>query len=181
MPYHKELGVNKLYPKLKGDEKIWKYLPFYWESELPDREFFFSIVSTLYPNETQFLIKTARANRSIKVETDKDEMIEVNKDMLTGLENLLVHPSKFIFNKLWYIATPGRGVFLLKAKVQQHKKKKIQVEFEVDLRPFISTPITNRRMQRKQTHPARDFGERLNDDMNVDNDRARIEEDKHNI
>ena len=181
MPYYKELRVNKLYPKLKGDEKILKYLPSYWESELSDREFFFSIVSTLYLKETQFLIITTRANRSIKVETDKDEMIEVSKDMLTELENLLVHPSKFIFNKLWYIATPGSGVFLLKAKVHQRKKKKIPAEFEVDLRPFLSTPITNRRMQRKQPHPARDFGERLNDDMNVDNDRTGIEEDKHNI
>ena len=108
-------------------------------------------------------------------------MIEISKDMLTELENLLVHPSKFIFNKLWYIATPDKGVFLLKAKAQQRKKKKIPAEFEVDLQPFLSTPITNRRMQRKQTYPAWDNGERLNDDMNVDNDRKGIEEDKNNI
>ena len=83
--------------KAEGRRENMKIFTFLLRERASDREFFFSIFSTLYPYETQFLIKTARANRSIIVEIDKDEMIEVRKDMLTEFENLSVHPSKFIF------------------------------------------------------------------------------------
>ena len=180
VPWYKELWIKKLYPKLKEDEKILKYLPDYGESELLDREFFFSIVSTLYPNEMQFLIKKIRADRSVEVENDKDEMIEVSQDMKIELDNLLVHPSKFIFDNFCNIATPGKGVFLLKAKAKPHKKRTMPKEYYADLDLFFLPQNANQRVKKKPNNPMRDLGDRLNDDMNVDRDERRFEEDKHN-
>ena len=88
--------VKSLYPKLKQNESILKYLPDYGENELPGKDFFFGIASTLFSNEIKFLIKKARANRSINVYEDKDEMIEVSKEMMKKLQDLLLHPNKLI-------------------------------------------------------------------------------------
>ena len=47
-----------------------KYLPDYGESVIPEKRYFFGILSTLYPNETSALISQAKKKRWIPDEVD---------------------------------------------------------------------------------------------------------------
>ena len=104
---------------------ISKYLPDYGENELSDWYFSLSVISTLCQNQIQFLVKKAKANKSINIETDKNEMIEIRESMMSEINNLLIHPSKLDYLNPHITATPRKGVFLLKAKVKQHKKSTV--------------------------------------------------------
>ena len=53
-----------------------------WREWIDWQRFFFVIASILFLNEINFLIKKVRADRSIKVEEDKEEMIEDNGEMM---------------------------------------------------------------------------------------------------
>ena len=40
VPYYNELSVKYLFPKLKGEERLMKYLPDYGESVIPEKKIF---------------------------------------------------------------------------------------------------------------------------------------------
>ena len=64
VPRNDELSVTNLYPKFKLDPQIMMYLPDRLpKGRLPDRDYLFNIVNTLYPDYTQALIRQANDNR----------------------------------------------------------------------------------------------------------------------
>ena len=71
------------------------FFPNYTESQLPDRDFMFSIVSTLYQNSLKELIDKAREKRSVGKDVDQDELIEIDPDILEAIMPTLSMKSKF--------------------------------------------------------------------------------------
>ena len=64
MPRYDELSVVRIFPKLKTDPQIMTYLPDRLpKGRLPDREYLFNILNTVYPEYAQALIKKANDNR----------------------------------------------------------------------------------------------------------------------
>ena len=74
-----------------------RYLPDYNDSTYPEKQFFYPLISTLFPTEVADLVKEARKRRSIEQETNEAVMVEVCEEMKKEIEDLLVHPSKVIY------------------------------------------------------------------------------------
>ena len=50
VPRYEELSVKHIFNKVKDDEDVMRYLDFYKDDkDLPEREYFFSIVGSLEP------------------------------------------------------------------------------------------------------------------------------------
>ena len=62
-----------------------KYFPDIQEKELPDREFMWTILSTLREDAVKKLIEDARKKRSVSNEEDKEELIEIDPEILNLL------------------------------------------------------------------------------------------------
>ena len=73
-----------------------RYIPDYPDKVLPERFFFYSILATLFPNNTKGLIKTWRMKRAVTENQDQQEMIEAVPQVLEEINSLLLHPSKSI-------------------------------------------------------------------------------------
>ena len=52
------------------------------ENEVPERRFFFSILSTIYPDEIKAMIKDARKHRAIAQTQTNQEKIELTKEIM---------------------------------------------------------------------------------------------------
>ena len=65
VPRYDELSVVNLFPKFKEDENIMRYMPDRLpKGRLPDREYFFNVLNTVYPDYTRELIKKAGGHRN---------------------------------------------------------------------------------------------------------------------
>ena len=81
VPRYDELSVKKLWPSMSKDKKFMQFFPDdFAESRGPSREYFFNILSTLYPD---YLVKiTAHANKerySATGEGMKNESITISE------------------------------------------------------------------------------------------------------
>ena len=132
------------------------FFPNYTESQLPDRDFMFSIVSTLYPNSLKELIDKAREKRSLGKNVDQDELIEIDPDILEAIMSTLSMKSKFEL-LITFIATHGRAAFMLKKEAKLIKKKANYKKNDADLKKFSKNNEEDIVKRRK------------NDDTNVDN------------
>ena len=74
------------------------YLPEWSENSYPERTFFYALVSTLFPQELDQIIKTARKNRALSEDKDKNELIKITPEIFKEINELLSHPSKW---KAW--------------------------------------------------------------------------------
>ena len=71
-----------------------KYLPDYGESVIPEKRYFFGILSKLYPNETSALISQAKKKRWIPDEVDQRELISLTEQVYTEIQYLMNFPSR---------------------------------------------------------------------------------------
>ena len=58
------------------------YFPDFQEGELPDREFMWTILSTLREDAVKEIIRDARKKRAVSAEEDKEELIEIDPEIL---------------------------------------------------------------------------------------------------
>ena len=65
VPEFDELSVKNLWSQWKTNQCIKQYIPDYPEKYLPERDFFFGVVGTLYPDEMGNLVKKAFKNRKL--------------------------------------------------------------------------------------------------------------------
>ena len=76
-------------------EELNEYFPSYRENQYPERDFMWTIVSTLRPEQTKKLIDEARKHRSIKGEGNQDELVEVDPDIYKEIQSTLSQKGKF--------------------------------------------------------------------------------------
>ena len=79
VPLFDELSVIKIWPMTKEDKQFMKYFPHKLpKGRVPDREYFFNILNTLYPLYVQEIIRHANAQRnSVANDAQARETIEV--------------------------------------------------------------------------------------------------------
>ena len=80
MPLFDELSVINIWPMTKEDKQFMKYFPQKLpKGRVPDREYFFNILNTLYPGYVQEIIRHANAQRnSVSNDAQARETIEVS-------------------------------------------------------------------------------------------------------
>jgi hypothetical protein len=79
-PLFDELSVINIWPMTKEDKQFMKYFPQKLpKGRVPDREYFFNILNTLYPGYVQEIIRHANAQRnSVSNDAQARESIEVS-------------------------------------------------------------------------------------------------------
>ena len=93
VPKYRELSTRQIWTYVKGCQGLMIYFPDYTESQLPDREFMFAIISTVYPKSLRELVEKAREKRSLKEDADKDELIEIDPEVLNRIMSVLTMKS----------------------------------------------------------------------------------------
>ena len=97
LPSYNELSVKKMWPNFKEDSLIKEYMPDLDEKELPEKEFFFGLLATLYYQETQKLIESVRGKRAITKKKDKEVLIEIEPSILKEIQSLMDFKSKLLY------------------------------------------------------------------------------------
>ena len=82
-----------MWSHFKENQTIMKYMPDYENNELPERGFFFEILSTLYPREWEELIKAAYKARSSHYSTSRDEMVELTEEVKKEIDSIVSYKS----------------------------------------------------------------------------------------
>ena len=132
---------------MKETEKLIAFFPNYTESQLSDRDFMFTIVSTLYPNSIKELIDKAREKHSLGKDVDQDELIEIDPDILEAIMSTFSMENKFKL-LIIFMATHGRVAFMLKKGAKLIKKKANFKKHDADLkklRKYYEDDIVKRR------------------------------------
>ena len=107
IPSFDELSVKKLWEHFKNNKTVMEYMPDYAPEELPERDFFFNVLSTLYPKEVQLLVEASYKARQLHFKKMKDEMIELTPEIKKLIESTVTYKSKY-FHSHRLLATAGR-------------------------------------------------------------------------
>ena len=94
VPKYAKLSVKNVWMFVKESEELMKYFPDYNDSQLPDREFMFSVISTKFPQALLSLIREAKDKRAIIEENDDSEIIEILPEIREAIMGVLSHKSK---------------------------------------------------------------------------------------
>ena len=79
---------------VKGNKLIASYFPDYEGNQLPEKSFFFSILATIFPEETQNLVVKAREKRSVYDKEEKYGLVEVENMIKEELVNVIAQKRK---------------------------------------------------------------------------------------
>ena len=84
--------------------EICAYFPDIENAEMPDRQFFWSIIASVCPDATKRMIKVARDKRISGEEEDKDNLVEVHPETLNKISECASQKHKYYsFNIIQYI------------------------------------------------------------------------------
>ena len=72
-----------------------RYFPDYLDSQIPDRQFMYSIISSTYPNAFKVLINDAKKKRSLVENNDDNEIIEMKPEIKEEILGVLSQRSKY--------------------------------------------------------------------------------------
>ena len=94
VPRYAELGMNKLkfYVKELGD--LAAYFPGIHQNELPERDYLWTIISTLMLEATHNLLTEAREHRSVKSKEDTNQLIKIDSELYTKPRDLVTQRRK---------------------------------------------------------------------------------------
>lgn len=94
LPRIREFSVCRLWPQLRNDGRILEYFPDYKEQKFPKRDYFFKILSTVFPEEFERLVVDARDGR--QANEINNTIIQVDDEIL---EELRSHNNEFGYIK----------------------------------------------------------------------------------
>jgi hypothetical protein len=92
-PKYKELSVYKLWPFIKEVDELMLYFPDYEEDEFPERDFLYTVISTLQPDVTKKLIQEAREKRSVHKTEDEEELVELDSEIKKEIFGVMAQKS----------------------------------------------------------------------------------------
>ena len=73
------------------------YFPDYLETQIPDRKFMYSIISTMFPNALKQLIKEAKNKRALNVDNEDNDIIEIKPEIMEAIMGVLSQKSKSFY------------------------------------------------------------------------------------
>ena len=153
IPNYPELGVKHVWPLVKENNDLLDYFPDYTQSQQPEKEFMYAVLSTLKPDEIRTLVASSVINRAPIEQDDKADLIEVTyelKDSITGLYSM---KSKWIWGQIIIIciATKGRANYLLKKSSILNAPRKSSKKYEADLSQIVNyRPVRDQREEVKE-------------------------------
>ena len=98
IPKYKELSVKEVWKFVKEEPELIKYFHDIYKGQLTDRSFMWTILSTLRTEACRTLIETKRNERGEDSEEQKDELIEINPDLLNNTtQTPLISKCKYLW------------------------------------------------------------------------------------
>ena len=91
-----EFALKNVWGVFKENQTVKEYMPDIKENELQERKFFFSILSTIYPDEIKAMIKDARKPRAVTQTQTKQEKIKLTKEIMEEILKIQNQPSTTI-------------------------------------------------------------------------------------
>ena len=90
VPKFDELGVNQIYPKFTLDQKVMQYMQdSYPKNRFPDRNYFYTVLNTLYPEYVAELIAHSQMQRYSSTGQDNDKKrVSVTEEWLKHLKSM---------------------------------------------------------------------------------------------
>ena len=88
------MSVKSVWNYVKETPELMIYFPDYLETQIPDRKFMYSIISTVFPNALRHLIKEAKAKRSLVVDNEDNDTIEIKPEIMEAIMGVLSQKSK---------------------------------------------------------------------------------------
>ena len=82
VPRYSELATEKICAFVKEVSELLSYFPNLQDGELLDREFMWTILSTLREDTIKELIQDVRKKRNVSAVDDKVELIEIDSEIL---------------------------------------------------------------------------------------------------
>ena len=95
-PKYKEISVVHLWRFIKKVDELYVYFPDCLEFELSEREFLWTIISTLKPDNIKAIINQAREQRRKEAPDNSDNLIEVAPEILEKIKLVASQQSKLI-------------------------------------------------------------------------------------
>ncbi len=89
MPPYEELAVGRIFEQVKGDDKIMMHLNYYPDvKELPDHDFFYSVLGSLVPDYVANLIRHANRSRNKRYDAgSRQDQIAITQEIFDELES----------------------------------------------------------------------------------------------
>ena len=81
VPEYPEFSVSKMFTEFKDDKAISQYLHAYYEGQLPDQNFFYNFVCSLYPAEMYDIIEQAHNYRAVNAMTDSKRWLRLKREL----------------------------------------------------------------------------------------------------
>ena len=131
------MSDKKIWPQFEENKELLKFFPDFNENELPERDHFYGILTTLYEDEVKQLIANGRiAKAQVKPES-REELVEFDPSIWKKSRAWLKWKEKCLKEILINnVATKGRAYHLLKTKSIGKRKKKDVTQHEADLLRF---------------------------------------------
>lgn len=121
-PRYKELSVRWLWESVKEVQELYSYFPDYHEQDVPERDYLWTVISSVMPQETKALIQEARAARGVN-KREENELVRITPQLKDEIFNVVTQKSKSGLNSQ-PIATKGNATYLLKQSAVLKKKRK---------------------------------------------------------
>ena len=88
------MSVKKIWPQFKENKELLKNFPDFNENELPERDHFYEILTTLYEDEVnQLIVNVRKARAQVKPES-REELVEFDPSILKEIESVIEMKSK---------------------------------------------------------------------------------------
>ena len=88
--------MKKLWPYIKELEDLAIYFPDMKPDQYPDRDYMWTVISTLRTDVTQKLVKQARDHRSVTREENNEELVEVDPEIFREIKSILTQKRKIL-------------------------------------------------------------------------------------
>ena len=140
IPNYPELSVKHVWPLVMENQDLLDYFPDYKPSQQPEKEFMYSVLSTLKPDEVWTLVASSLKHRAPALQDDKADLIEATHELNEVITQLYSMKSKWTWNQIFIIciATKGRANYLLKKSSILNSQRKSPMKYEADLSQFVN-------------------------------------------
>ena len=127
IPRYAEVSMKNLIAEAYHDPLVINYLPDYENEDMkPDREYFYTVMSTLRFEFTHGIVQMALQARNTGQDKTEDDMIAIHQDFYNDIHSANWISSKFALVSFPFIEKKGKGIHLLKtgAKLVIKNRKK---------------------------------------------------------
>ena len=105
VPKYDELSVKNIFPRFQEDEEVMQYMmDSYAKDRYPDRNYYFTVLNTVYPEYVSKMIAHANNQRfAAQGEANKRDVVEINEEWWDKLNKM-----PFFSRKYNFIRNPSR-------------------------------------------------------------------------